>query len=106
MYTLLPVLTGPRHHQLGEGPDGSQWLSGFSALVAKRNNTMDFGTVHFRPVLLSASGGVRAAGWVVEKYENDRKVGVVSQLFTTRAAAKAEADRLNALEPNTDQVAL
>jgi len=42
--------------------------------------------------------GIRIAGWVVEKFENGEKIGVVSCLYTTRAAAKAEADRLNAIE--------
>ena len=83
---------------LFEGPDNSQCLSGF----LRRNDAKQykgFSMADFRPILLSASGGVRAAGWVVEKYDNGQKIGVVSQLFTTRAAAKAEVDRLNAQEP-------
>lgn len=53
----------------------------------------------FRPVRLRASSGVRAAGWAVEKSANGGGRGIVSHLFPTRAEAKAEADRLNALAP-------
>ena len=53
---------------------------------------------HFRAILLPAAGGVRDAGWVVEKSHNGEKVGVVSRLYPTRAEAKAEAERPNALE--------
>ena len=56
--------------------------------------------VEFHPILLRAMGGVRVAGWVVEKFENDKSVGVVSCLYPTRTAAKAEAERLNAIEKN------
>ena len=60
---------------------------------------------HFRAILLPAAGGVRAAGWVVEKSHNGEKVGVVSRLYPTRAEAKAEAERLNALEPEPNRQA-
>jgi hypothetical protein len=55
--------------------------------------------VQFHPVQLRASSGVRDAGWVVEMADNKRKRRIVSQLFPSKAEAKAEADRLNAIEP-------
>jgi hypothetical protein len=49
----------------------------------------------YRVVVLPASGGVKIAGWAVEKSENDVRIAVVSQLYATRAGAAAEAERLN-----------
>lgn len=49
----------------------------------------------YRVIALPASDGVKIAGWAVEKSENDVRVAVVSQLYSTRALAKAEAERLN-----------
>jgi len=54
----------------------------------------------FRSIVLPSSDGVRAAGWAVEKSENGMRIGLVSRLYTRKAEATPEAERLNALEEN------
>ena len=54
----------------------------------------------YRVIVLPASDGVKIAGWAVEKSEDGVRIAVVSQLYATRAGAKAEAERLNGVAAN------
>jgi len=54
----------------------------------------------YRVIVLPASDGVKIAGWAVEKSDHEMRLGVVSPLYSTRAQAKSEAERLNILAAN------
>jgi hypothetical protein len=55
--------------------------------------------VRFYPVRLMALTGVRGGGWAVKMADDKGNRRIVSELFSTRAKARMEADRLTALKP-------